>query len=107
MAKYMLIPSYQSKPGFRVLGACLGVFDRRRQRLQTSAREDIAKGRQDFIMDQAVGRQHLTAVQAERRAVEPGYPSCRFQHDQDTGRSVPGIEVELPKAVEATGRDVR
>src|SRR5215469_1157673 len=87
-------------------GTCFCVFHGRRQRFEATAREDIAEIRDHLIVDAAVGRQYLAAVEAKRCAVEARHFASRFPDDQDARRGIPGVKVELPEAVVTSGSDI-
>src|SRR5678815_1772885 len=57
-------------------------------------------------MDAAVRGDDLAEPRVERIARERCHAPTRFLDQQRAGRDVPGIEADLPEAVEAPGRDV-
>ena len=57
-------------------------------------------------VDEAVGGEDLAAVEGELAAVEVGDAAAGFLEQQIAGGGVPGIEAELPVAVEAAAGDV-
>src|SRR5271157_5054354 len=95
------------KPGECALGAGLRVFHRRRQRFQSASGEDFAEVLQQFFVDEAVRGQHLAAVQAKGCPVKASDGATRLLHDKHAGGGVPRVQVEFPKAVVASRRDVR
>ena len=57
-------------------------------------------------VDEAVGGEDLAAVEGELAAVEVGDAAAGFLDEEIAGGGVPGIELELPVAVEASAGDV-
>src|ERR1700722_3264453 len=76
------------------------------QCFQAAAGEDFLKFMEQRVMHQPVRGQRLAAVQLKRRAVKTADVASGFFHNQNARRCVPRIEIELPKAIEATTGDV-
>src|SRR5205085_1688708 len=84
--------------------AGLGVFDGAGQRFESTAMIDGVELSQERIMNQAVARQSLTAVALEGTAIKSRNPAAGLFDDQHAGSGIPGIEIELPEAVELSRR---
>src|SRR5579862_4626235 len=78
------------------------VNTRVRQGLNASSREDFFELQQQRFVDQTVRCQGLAAVDFKRRSVEATNLASGFFDNKHARGCVPGIEIELPKAVEAS-----
>src|SRR5260370_16743719 len=81
------------------------ILDSRRQSFHSS-RKDLRKLLEHFLVEQSVGGQQLAAVDRKRCVAEVGDLAAGFFHEQDAGGRVPGIQVELPKCVQAPAGDI-
>ncbi len=73
-----------------------------RQRFQASSGKNVFKLLQQSVVNQTVRGHGFLAVEFEGCTVEARHRAARLLHDQHTRRRVPGIEIELPEAIEAS-----
>src|SRR5205807_75632 len=78
------------------------IFARIGQRLEISPGEYVAELIQQRFVHQAIRGQRLAAVELEWSPVETAGLASSFFDDEHTRRRIPGIQVELPKTVEAS-----
>ena len=87
-------------------GAAGGEFLGSGNGAQFPAGEHGFKQIDQFVVDEAVGGEDFAAVELEVIAGEIGHAASGFFHKQNAGRGVPGVEIELPKALETASGNV-
>src|SRR6267378_895292 len=72
------------------------------QRFQASSFKNLQELVEQSGVHQAIGCQGFAAIDLKGATVKVGHFAARFFDDQHACRRVPGVEVELPKSVEAS-----
>ena len=84
----------------------LRICERAGQFFQSPACQDFTELVDQRVMNQPIRGKRLAACNLEFTACKIADFAASLLHDQHSCRSVPGIEIELPEAVEPSRRDV-
>ena len=100
------MPGFLLPIGYSLLpvSPCPRKLLRRRDWRKIPPGEHIFEETDQLLVDQAIRSQNLAAFQPEVRAGKVGHAPARLFHQQNARSRVPGIEIELPEAVQAAGR---
>ena len=91
-------PPLQLRPTLGSIFAGIG------QRIEATAGKNFMELVQERVVHEAVGGERLAAVDLKRRAIETGHFAAGFFDDEHARGRIPGIEIELPKSLEAAAR---